>query len=570
MIAMIVLFTVAIFSVAYLTYGRFLARTLELDDKRLTPACEVNDGADFVPAKWSLLLGQHFSAIAAAGPIVGPILAGIWFGWLPALLWIIVGAILIGGVHDMTSLVASIRHRATSVGQLVRTYMTPLSHKLFLVFVWMALVYVIVAFTDITAQTFKYVGDQAGASGAGVAISSALYLVLGTAMGLCLTKFRMNLKLATAIFLPLLFAVILLGPQFPQPVLDWVNSINAKQWDTIIIIYCFFASVAPVWLLLQPRGYLGGWFLYLTIFASVAGAVFGGYALQYPALNLEGLHSAVNAKPLFPILFITIACGACSGFHSIICSGTTSKQLERETDARKIGYGTMLLEGLVAVLALATVMMLAPGDERLKLDPNVVYAKGLAQYMADLFRIDSGMALGFALLAFSTFVYDTLDVCTRLARYVVQELFGWESTFSAYGATLVTLAAPLAILWSTESRAYMVAWPIFGTSNQLLASLTLLAVSVWLMRTGRNALYAVIPMVFMMGMTMWSLVLNFLPFVKALLGVAGAPEIKPDMAVSGVVGIALFVLTLFLVAEAVNVLLIRRDGTPPNAATAQV
>lgn len=568
MIALVVVFTVVALLVAYFTYGKFLAAQLQLDDKRITPACEVNDGVDFVPAKWTLLLGQHFSAIAAAGPIVGPILAGIWFGWVPALLWIVVGAILVGGVHDFTSLVASIRHRASSIGQLVLTYMSPLSQKLFLVFVWLALVYVIVAFTDITAHTFTYVSAE-GAFGPGVAVSSGLYLILGMAMGVCLHVFRMSLKLATAIFLPLLFLTILVGPRMPEPLLAWVGGITAKQWDVVIIVYCFFASLAPMWLLLQPRGYLGGWFLYLCIFASVAGALFGGYAIQYPAFNLEGWSSAVNAKPLFPILFITIACGACSGFHSIICSGTTSKQLERETDARRIGYGTMLLEGLVAVLALATVMMLAPGDPRLKLDPNIVYANGIADYVYGIFRIDRGIALGFALLAFSTFVYDTLDVCTRLARYVLQELFGIESRAGAILATVGTLVVPLAILLVTREEGYKVAWPIFGTSNQLLASLTLLAVSVWLMRTGRRAIYAIVPMILMMTMTMWSLVINFMPFVRAVLGLAGAPEMKPDMIVSGVVGVVLFVLTLFLIAEAVNVLFLRPGGRPPRGATAE-
>lgn len=568
MIALVVLITVVLLLVGYFTYGKYLAGQLVLDDKRITPACELNDGVDFVPAKWTLLLGQHFSAIAAAGPIVGPILAGIWFGWVPALLWIVIGAILVGGVHDFTSLVASVRHRATSIGQLVRTYMSPLSQKLFLIFVWFALVYVIVAFTDITAHTFTYISAD-GAFGPGVAVSSGIYLILGMAMGVCLHVFKINLKLATAIFLPLLFLTILAGPRMPEPVLAWVSGITAKQWDAVIIAYCFFASLAPMWLLLQPRGYLGGWFLYLCIFASVAGALFGGYTVQYPAFNLEGWHSAVNEKPLFPILFITIACGACSGFHSIICSGTTSKQLERETDARRIGYGTMLLEALVAVLALATVMMLAPGDPRLKLDPNIVYANGIADYVYGVFRIDRGLALGFALLAFSTFVYDTLDVCTRLARYVLQELFGAETRSAAFLATTGTLLAPLAILLVTKEEGYKVAWPIFGTSNQLLASLTLLAVSVWLMRTGRNALYAIIPMILMMSMTMWSLVINFMPFVSAVLGIAGAPAMQSDMIVSGVVGVVLFVLTLFLIAEAIHVLFLRPRSGPPEGAHAE-
>ncbi len=559
MMALVVLVSAALFALAYHFYGRYLSSQLELNDATITPANEMNDGVDFVPAKPSLLLGQHFSAIAAAGPIVGPVLAGLWFGWVPALLWIVFGAILVGGVHDMTSLTASIRHKATSVGELTRRYMSPLSQILFLSFVWLALVYVIVAFTDITAQTFKYVTEDS-AFGAGVAVSSALYLVLGVAMGICLRVFKMPLGIATAIFLPLLFAIIWIGPRMPEPMLAWVGTISAKQWDVVILAYCFVASLAPMWILLQPRGYLGGWFLYITIAVGFFGAMLGGYAVQYPAFNTEGLSSIVNGKPMIPILFITIACGACSGFHAIICSGTTSKQLNKESDARRIGYGTMLLEGLVAVLALGTVMMLAPGDPMLKQDPNLVYANGLAKYMG-LVGVDYNLALGFALLAFSTFVYDTLDVCTRLARYVLQELIGWQSRAAGVVTTAATLALPLLILMFTKEKGWVVAWPIFGTSNQLLASLTLLAVSVWLMKTGRNAWYAIVPMVFMLVVTIWSLVLHILPFAKALPGwFNGSESIGSDMAISGIAGIVLFALTLFLLLEAFNVLVLRGGG----------
>lgn len=565
MIALIVLGCAVLFGVAYLTYGQFLTRQLGLDDTRVTPACEVNDGVDFVPAKPSLLIGQHFSAIAAAGPIVGPILAGLWFGWLPALVWIVVGAILVGGVHDMTSLTASIRHKATSVGELTRRYMSPLSQLLFLSFVWLALVYVIVAFTDITAQTFKYVTTESQ-FGSGVAVSSALYLLLSVAMGIALRVFKLPLNLVTAVTLPVLFLIIWMGPRMPESLLSAISGISAKQWDVVILAYCFVASLAPLWILLQPRGYLGGWFLYLTIAAGLLGALFGGYAIQYPALNLEGFHSAANAKPLIPVLFITIACGACSGFHSIICSGTTSKQLEKESDARRIGYGTMLLEGLVAVLALATVMILAPGDPLLKQDPNLVYANGLAKYMS-LIGIDFNLALGFSLLAFSTFVYDTLDVCTRLARYILQELLGWKSLAGAIISTSVTLLVPLLILLATREKGYMVAWPIFGASNQLLASLTLLAVSVWLIKTGRKAWYALVPMAFMMTVTLWALVQLVLPFLRTLPAyLRGQAQIGPDMAISGIVGSVLFLLALFLLVEAFNVLVLKgRGGNPPNA-----
>jgi carbon starvation protein len=567
MITAVVLATMAVLLVAYRVYGRFISRQLQLDNSRPTPAVVFNDGVDYVPAPASLLMGQHFSAIAAAGPIVGPVLAGIWFGWLPAALWIVIGAIFIGGVHDASSLAASIRHKASSVGELARQYMSPTSHILFLTFMWLTLVYVIVAFTDITGQTFKYVTADT-AFGPGVAFSSVVYLLLGVLLGVLLYKFHLNLTVATLIFLPLVFVTVWIGPRAPAPILDFLGAISVKEWDAILLVYCFVASLLPMWLLLQPRGYLGGWFLYVTIGVGLCGALFGGYSIQYPAWNVEGMHSLLNGKPILPILFITVACGACSGFHAIVSSGTTSKQLKCETDARVVGYGAMLLEALVAILALATVMMLAPGDAMLKQDPNLVYASGLANYMG-LLGIDFKVALAFALLAFSTFVYDTLDVSTRLARYVLQELFGWKSMAGAVAATFITLLAPFAILMATREKGYLVAWPIFGTSNQLMASLTLLAVSVWLRHTGRRVIYAVIPMVFMMAMTLWSLVLQIMTFVKVVPDWIKGGAVKPDMLVSGVVGIALFVLAVWLILEAVRVLIMKRGKGLPISADAQ-
>lgn len=552
MIAVVVLIAILIFIFGYRFYGGFLSRQLELDDSRPTPACQINDGIDYVPAKPSLLLGQHFSAIAAAGPIVGPILAGIWFGWLPAILWIILGAIFIGGVHDFSSLIASIRHKASSVGEIVKEYMSPTSQILFLSFVWLALIYVIIAFTDITAQTFKAVSGGT-AFGPGVAITSIIYLLLGVLMGVSLYKFKLNLGVATAIFLPLVLFFVWLGPKFPQPIISFMSSIAIKEWDIILLIYCFIASLVPMWLLLQPRGYLGGWLLYLTIFIALIGALFGGFHIEYPAFNTEGLKSLANGKFIFPIIFITVACGACSGFHAIVSSGTTSKQLLRESNARVIGYGAMLLEGLVAVLALATVMMIPKGQAILATDPNLIYANGLARYLR-LVGINFNIAFAFALLAFSTFVYDTLDVCTRLARYILQELLGWKTRTGAFLATFITLILPFTFLMLTKEKGYLVAWPIFGTSNQLLASLTLLAISVWLIRSGKNAIYSIVPMIFMMVVTLWSLVLLFFPFLKSLPDLFAGVIIKPDFLISGIFGIILFILGIWLIFEAIKVL----------------
>jgi carbon starvation protein len=552
MIWHIIFIAIVFFVLGFRFYGRFLARKFQTDDSSPTPACQMNDGVDYVPAKPALLLGQHFSAIAAAGPIVGPILACLWFGWVPALLWVVLGAIFIGGVHDFGSLVASLRHKAASIGEIVKVHM-PAAHKFFLIFVWIALLYVIIAFTDITAQTFKTVLVQ-GSFGPAVAGSSILYIIAAVAMGILLYRFKVKLWLATLIFLPLVLFIIWVGPRLPQPLLTLLGGISIKQWDAILLVYCLTASLIPVWLLLQPRGYLGGWFLYLIIFIGLIGALFGGFRIEYPAFNLVGLKSIDNSKLIFPILFITVACGAVSGFHGIVSSGTTSKQICRYKDSLPIGYGAMLLEGLVAVLAMATVIMLPKGHEILKSDPNLIYAQGIARYLG-LLKINYHVAFAFALLAFSTFVYDTLDVCTRLARYIFQELMGWKSKTGSFLAALISLFIPFVFLMLTKEKGYLVAWPIFGTSNQLLASLILLAISVWLIKSGKNAFFTIIPMLFMMIMTIWSLLSMVVPFIRS------SPEIlqgrvSTDVLISGICGMVLLVLSLMLLYEAAKSLLV--------------
>ncbi len=552
MISIIVLATIVIFTLAYFTYGRFVAKQMSLSDNYRTPAHEVNDGLDYVPAKAPLLLGQHFSAIAAAGPIVGPVLAAIWFGWLPAWLWIVVGAVFIGGVHDFATLTASVRHKAVSVGEIARLYLPGYTYIYFLIFIWLALVYVIIAFTDITGQTFKAVA-QGEAYGPGVAASSILYLSLAIVMGVLLRHSKLKLWLLTVIFLPLVLLAVWIGPRLPAPVLEFFGGVSAKQWDVFLLIYCFIASIIPMWLLLQPRGYLGGWLLYLTIFIGLAGALLGGFEIAYPAVNLSGLKSSLNGRLLFPFLFITVACGACSGFHAIVSSGTTSRQLNKESDAKPIGYGAMLLEGVVAVLALATVMMIKQGSEELKMDPNLIYANGLAKYCG-LLGIGFNVAFPFALLAFSTFVYDTLDVSTRLARYILQELTGWRGLWGGCLATAISLAIPLIFLLAAKEKAYLVAWPIFGTSNQMLASLTLLALSAWLIGSGKRAFYTIVPMLFMLVTTMAALILQVLPFIRSLGDLFGG-KMKTEVVISGVCGLVLLVLGSVSVISAARVFL---------------
>jgi carbon starvation protein len=550
MIALIVIISCVVFYLGYRFYGAKFARELQVDNANITPAESINDGVDFVPAKPMLLLGQHFSAISAAGPIVGPVLACMWFGWLPAILWILLGSIFIGGIHDFGSLLVSVRHKAASIAEIVHEYMSPTSHILFLLFIWVSLLYVIIAFTDVTANTFKIV-SSGEAYGPGVAASSILYLFAALVMGVLLYRFKAKLSITTAIFIPIVLLIIWIGPRMPEPVLTALGSMTVKQWDIILLAYCFIASIIPMWLLLQPRGYLGGWLLYLVIIVGLMGALFGGYALQYPAVNLKSFHSVVNNQMLFPALFITIACGAISGFHSIVASGTTSRQLAKEKDAVPVGYGSMILEGVVAVIALATVMMLPVGSEILKSDPNIIYADGIAKYFG-LIGVGFSIAFPFALLAFSTFVYDTLDVCTRLARYIFQEFTGWKSKTGGYVAALASLVLPFIFLMTTKEKGYLVAWPLFGTSNQLLASLTLLTLSVWLYKTGKNYLYTFIPMIFLLTMTFWSLINLIAPFFKAIPTLSAGETVKPDIIIAGVFGSVFFVLAFILIFDAIK------------------
>ncbi len=557
MISMVVILSVIIFIMAYFTYGRFISHRLGPDNSRTTPANEINDGVDYVPARASLLLGQHFSAIAAAGPIVGPILACIWFGWLPAVLWIILGSIFIGGVHDYLSLFASVRNKAASIGAIIKQNMSGTANILFLIFVWITLLYVIIAFTDITAQTFRAVSQET-AFGPAVAASSIMYLAAAVIMGILLYRFKVPLGLLTAIFLPVVLLAVWLGPQLPQSILEFLGGITTKQWDVLLLIYCFVASVIPMWLLLQPRGYLGGWLLYLVIFIGLGGALFGGFRIEYPAVNIAGLQSLVNGKLIFPFLFITIACGACSGFHAIVSAGTTSKQLARESDARPIGYGAMLLEGMVAILALATGMMLKKDSALLENDPNLIYARGISAYLG-LWGVSRSIAMPFALLAFSTFVYDTLDVSTRLARYILQELLGWKNFSGALAATTISLAIPLVFLLTTKQKAYLAAWPVFGASNQMLASLTLLALAAWLMRSGKKAYYVILPMIFMMAVTITALIIQVWTFAASFGDIIRGNAVRPDIIISGICGIILLILSISLILTAAKTLLVRKS-----------
>ncbi len=522
----VVIGSAVVLSLAYVTYGPLLARLLRLDPNATTPAHVLRDNIDYEPIEPNALLSQHFSAIAAAGPIVGPILAGVMFGWVPALIWILVGCIFIGGVHDITALTASIRHKARSIAEVVREHMSRRAFVLFLSFVWLALVYIIIAFTDVTGRAFigtVTLENGENVSGAGIASSSLMYLALPILMALAMRYGKLSLGAATVIFLPLVGVSIWAGQKLPFDLVailqmiwpDADNETARKAWDVLLLGYCCIASVVPMWLLLQPRGHLGGYFLYVALLGGAAGLIIstltGAETIAYPAF-VQLAEDSPNA--IFPVLFITIACGACSGFHSLIASGTTSKQLRVETDAKLIGYGAMLLEGMVAVISLCCVMRLGVDNPLKTSDPNLIYATGIGAFLK-VFGIPPQLAVSFALMAFTTFVYDTLDVCTRLGRFIIQELTGWQDAKGKWLGTILTAGVPVFFVTQTMTNVdgkvaplWRVFWGLFGASNQLLAALTLLGVTVWLWRT-RGAwwvwLVTGVPTVWMYAMSTWAL-----------------------------------------------------------------
>lgn len=495
----------ALLTAAYFGYGGWLARRFAFDDRRPTPAHRLEDGVDYVPTRRFYLFAQHFSAIAAAGPIAGPILACQAFGWLPCLLWIGLGVVLIGAVHDVSSLTASVRHGAVSVAEIARQHLGGPAGRAMMAFIWIALVYVIVAFADITAASFVVGTEelrQGGLDfhpGGAVAAAAVMYLLLAVVLGLVQRFLRPPLWLATAIFVPATFALSWLGTRFSHLLV-----LDHKTWALLILGYCCVASMVPVWALLQPRGYLGGFVLYAALALGVLGVFFGGYEIQQPAFISWDAGGMTGA--LFPFLFVTIACGACSGFHGLVCSGTTSKQVEKESDIRPIGYGAMLAEGFVALIALVTVMIAARG-ELAGLAPGTIYGNGIGRFLTLLVGEENlPFAITFGAMAFSTFVFDTLDVCMRLGRYIVQELLGWRSRGGALLGTLATVALPLYFVGFAGESMWARFWVLFGASNQLLAALTLLAVSVWLHRARQRIAFTLVPMLFVLTITLWALI----------------------------------------------------------------
>ena len=530
----------------YFGYGRWIAKQFVLTNERPTPAHEMNDGEDYVPTPPFYLFGQHFSAIAAAGPIAGPIIACVAFGWLPCLIWIALGVVLIGAVHDFSTLTASIRHSAKSVAEITRDQLGLGAGRAMMAFIWIALVYVTVAFTDITAGTFvagdeALVGETRFNPGGAVAMASVLYLGLSIVLGLVERYIKPPLWLSTIIFVPATFALSYVGTMYSD-----VLAYGHQTWAVIILVYCVVASLMPVWSLLQPRGYLGGFVLYTAIAVGVIGIFFGGYTIQQPAFKSFDVGGLTGM--LFPFLFVTIACGACSGFHGLVCSGTTSKQIDKESHARPVGYGGMLAEGFVAFIALVTVMVATSdalvGPDGRSLSAGKIYGNGIGNFLTLLIgKQNLQFAITFGAMAFSTFVFDTLDVTMRLGRYLIQELLGIPGRSGAILGTLITVALPFLLIFFAKPGSYVEFWTLFGASNQLLAALTLLSITAWLYKARRRIAFTLIPMLFVLTITLWALG----SMVYANLESASGFDIK---LINGFVSLALIALAVFLVVTA--------------------
>lgn len=483
MLAIILIFSAFVLIIAYRFYGHFLSKRCELDDSRITPAEKINDGVDFVPTSPAFLFGHHFSSIAGAGPIVGPILATMYFGWGPTLVWILLGAIFVGGVHDFGSTLMSIRNHGRSISQVTKDLISSKTAKFFRIFLILALVYVIIVFLDLTASTFK--------STPAVATASGWFILFALLFGLSMRIMRLPMWLTLLFFVPVTFAGLWVGHIFP------LSGPSKNFWIVTIVVYCFIAAVLPVNVLLQPRDFLSSMFLYVMMALGVVGLFFSGQSMEAPVFHGFTTEHA-NPGYLFPVLFITVACGACSGFHSMVASGTTSKQIKRESDTRRVAYGSMLVEGLLAVFAVGTIAVLSSADIEGK-NAVQIFSTGAAIFMNAL-GIPKELGMEFTALTVSTFLLTTLDTCTRLARFLVEEYFEWKSEYSRYLGTFAVLLLPAIFAFQTfnDLPAWKAIWPLFGATNQLMAALALVTFVVYLKHHRITYRFALIPAAFML------------------------------------------------------------------------
>lgn len=507
---------------AYLLYGRYLQNKWGIDPNAKTPAYEMEDGVDYVPADTNVVFGHQFASIAGAGPINGPIQAAV-FGWLPVLLWILIGGVFFGAVQDFAAMYASVKNKGRTIGYIIEEYIGKLGKKLFLLFCWLFCILVIAAFADIVAGTFNgFSVSEAGeitkitANGA-VATTSMLFIIEAVALGMILKYGKLNKWVNTAIALIMLVAAVALGLKFPV-------FVGTKTWHIIIFIYVLIACVTPVWALLQPRDYLNSYLLIFMIVGSIIGIF-----IANPACNLEAFTGfVVDGQYMFPILFVTIACGAVSGFHSLVSSGTASKQIKNEKNMLPVSFGAMLMESMLAVIALIAVASFAKGEaaaQGLTTQPQI-FAGAIANFLTAA-GLSYDLVFTLINLSVSAFALTSLDSVARIGRLSFQEFFMGDDTdmenmspfmkvvTNKYFSTILTLV----LAYLLAQVGYSEIWPLFGSANQLLSVLALVACSVFLKKTNRQGVMLWIPMGFMMAVTFTALTVTIVKLAKAFVTV---------------------------------------------------
>ena len=557
---------VAILVLGYIFYGGWLCKQWGVGEgNNETPAHTMEDGVDYVPAKAPVLMGHHFSSIAGAGPITGPIGAAM-FGWLPVTLWILVGGIFFGGVHDFGALFASVRNKGMSIGEIISANMSKRAKRLFIIFSYLTLILVVAAFASIVASTFGATFDESGAvdmvkseTPASVAMISLLFIIIAIVFGFCVYRRNMPMGIASVVGVLAIIGIMAVGMNF-HPIY-----LSTKTWMWIVGLYIAIASVTPVWILRQPRDYLSSFLLYAMLAVAVFAVIVGHptFDASFPAFGGFAVDNGNGTQYLFPVLFTTVACGAISGFHSLVSSGTTSKQLDKEKDAKPIAYGGMLLECVLAVLTLCAIGYAykwnAANPDNALVGATAIFGGGIAHMVDDVIPGSYAILNSLLVLTYSAFCLTSLDTATRLARFMFQEFWlepgqttkdvkeGWKKVMvNPYFATILTVV--LGILLGMTGYAKI--WGLFGAANQLLAGIGLLAVATWLGNAGKNNKMFLIPMAFMIVVTICSLALT----VKNQIGIISAGGADWGPYAQTILGILLIVLAVVLVIEGVQTL----------------
>ena len=511
---------VAVLGGAYLIYGRYLAKKWGINPDSRTPAYEMEDGVDYVPADTNVVFGHQFASIAGAGPINGPIQAAM-FGWLPVMLWILLGGVFFGAVQDFASMYASVKNKGRSIGYIIELYIGKLGKRLFLLFTWLFSILVVAAFADIVAGTFNGFdanGATVSANGA-VATTSLLFIAFAVGLGFYLKYTKFPKMLNTLFAIALLVLAVGLGLAFPVYV-------PQSAWLIFVFIYVIIACVTPVWALLQPRDYLNSYLLIAMIVGSVLGICVYNPSMNLPSFTAFKLTAANGSVSyLFPALFVTIACGAVSGFHSLVASGTASKQIKNEKNMLPVSFGAMLLESLLAITALIAAGFVATQEGLPAGTPPQLFAQAISIFLTSI-GLPESVCYTLITLAISAFALTSLDSVARVGRIAFQEFFTDDSVApenqtmlnkvltNKYFATILTLV----LCYALSRAGYASIWPLFGSANQLLSALALIACAVFLKKTKRQGAMLLGPMVIMLGVTFTALALKITELVTALSG----------------------------------------------------